>query len=199
MDARGHGRSDKPHDEAQYTMELRTADIVAVLDAVGVDRVHYWGYSMGARTGFAFLQMHADRAASFVNGASGPRSPKQLEQASIRERAAHLQAGRLNFRVSDGGNFDVPEGNDPLALAAVSLGLLSWDGVDASTLDTPSLHYAGDADRLGPAAERAARVMPGAKFRWLPGLDHLRGFERCELVVPFVREFVESLGACPRN
>ncbi len=41
IDALGHGDSDKPHDEAAYAMERRVADVVAVLDAVGVERAHF--------------------------------------------------------------------------------------------------------------------------------------------------------------
>jgi pimeloyl-ACP methyl ester carboxylesterase len=184
MDARGHGKSDKPHDEADYTLELRTADIVAVLDAVGIARVHYWGYSMGARTGFAFLQMHGDRAASFINGAGAGSSPK-LEEAALRRRAAALAAG-------DGSayrNRNILD-NDFQALAAASLGLLSWDGVDASTLRFPSLHYAGDQDPLMPAARRAAERMPGALFRLIPGLDHYTAFFESGPALGLAREFL---------
>jgi pimeloyl-ACP methyl ester carboxylesterase len=43
IDARGHGRSDKPHEASAYTMELRTGDVAAVLDELGVASTHYWG------------------------------------------------------------------------------------------------------------------------------------------------------------
>jgi pimeloyl-ACP methyl ester carboxylesterase len=38
IDARGHGRSDKPHDPAAYTLDKRAADVLAVLDDAGIER-----------------------------------------------------------------------------------------------------------------------------------------------------------------
>ena len=38
VDARGHGRSGKPHDPADYDLKLRVSDILAVIDDVGVDK-----------------------------------------------------------------------------------------------------------------------------------------------------------------
>ena len=43
LDARGHGASDKPHDPAAYGFERGVADVVAVLDDLGIDRAHYYG------------------------------------------------------------------------------------------------------------------------------------------------------------
>jgi pimeloyl-ACP methyl ester carboxylesterase len=72
MDARGHGESDNPHDPADYVMPRRVADVTAVLDALGIDQVHFLGYSMGARVGFAVGTLAPDRIASFILGGSDP-------------------------------------------------------------------------------------------------------------------------------
>jgi pimeloyl-ACP methyl ester carboxylesterase len=47
MDARGHGRSDKPHDPALYGPEMGF-DILRLFDHLGIQRAHLIGYSMGA-------------------------------------------------------------------------------------------------------------------------------------------------------
>ncbi|MHC3370011.1 alpha/beta fold hydrolase [Rhodococcus aetherivorans] len=52
-DLRGHGRSDKPHVPDAYAMDLIVGDVLAVLDAAGTERVHYLGYSFGARVGLS--------------------------------------------------------------------------------------------------------------------------------------------------
>ncbi len=41
VDARGHGKSDKPHDPAAYTLDKRVGDILAVLDDAGIARAIY--------------------------------------------------------------------------------------------------------------------------------------------------------------
>ena len=43
VDARGHGRSGKPHDPEEYDLKLRVSDILAVMDDLGVEVAHYLG------------------------------------------------------------------------------------------------------------------------------------------------------------
>jgi pimeloyl-ACP methyl ester carboxylesterase len=50
LDPRGQGRSDTPHDPAAYAAQHRVGDVLAVLDAEGIDRALFWGYSMCCRT-----------------------------------------------------------------------------------------------------------------------------------------------------
>ncbi len=200
IDAHGHGQSDKPHDAQAYTMELRTGDVAAVLDAAGVERAHYWGYSMGGRTGFAFVQRFPERVASFINGAAGPTSSGALEEQRIRRWAAALETGEPDA-IAASLNLPVEavrpllEGNDLKALAAAQLGLLSWPAVDASALDVPSFHYAGENDPLLPVTRAAAEAMPGAVFKVIPGLNHLTGFARSDLVLPLVSAFLSAQNA----
>jgi pimeloyl-ACP methyl ester carboxylesterase len=47
LDSRGHGESDKPHDSSAYELSLRTSDVVAVLDDLGLQKFDYFGYSLG--------------------------------------------------------------------------------------------------------------------------------------------------------
>jgi pimeloyl-ACP methyl ester carboxylesterase len=71
IDARGHGRSDKPHDpEAAAGLERRPADVVAVLDDLGIDRAHYFGYSLGGWIGFG-LAKYAPRTHPLVDHRRG--------------------------------------------------------------------------------------------------------------------------------
>lgn len=55
-DSLGHGESDMNDDPSHYTMEHRAGDICAVLDAEGIDKAHYFGYSMGGWIGTAMAK-----------------------------------------------------------------------------------------------------------------------------------------------
>ena len=70
VDHRGLGRSDKPHEVEAYTMPLRVADAVAVLDELGIERAHFIGISYGARLGFGIGEHAPERVQSLVLGAS---------------------------------------------------------------------------------------------------------------------------------
>jgi pimeloyl-ACP methyl ester carboxylesterase len=52
IDHRGHGKSAKPYDVAQYSPQLHASDTVAVLDDIQVARCHYLGFSSGGRMGY---------------------------------------------------------------------------------------------------------------------------------------------------
>ena len=47
IDLRGHGLSAKPHDSKLYSMKHLTSDIIAVMNDSGIEKAHFWGYSMG--------------------------------------------------------------------------------------------------------------------------------------------------------
>ncbi|MGK8500281.1 alpha/beta fold hydrolase [Nocardia asiatica] len=47
LDARGHGRSDKPHEAHRYSWEAMAKDVRALYDELGFEDVVQVGYSMG--------------------------------------------------------------------------------------------------------------------------------------------------------
>jgi pimeloyl-ACP methyl ester carboxylesterase len=66
VDHRGHGRSDKPHEARAYAMPLRVADVVAVLDELGIGRAHVLGISWGGRLCFGIGEHVPERVRSLV-------------------------------------------------------------------------------------------------------------------------------------
>ncbi|MBT5667900.1 MAG: alpha/beta fold hydrolase [Rhodospirillaceae bacterium] len=61
-DLRGHGGTDMAG--APYLIEDIALDIVALLDALGIERTHYAGASLGGMAGFALALDHAERLRS---------------------------------------------------------------------------------------------------------------------------------------
>src|SRR3990172_4640494 len=47
-DQRGHGRTDAP--ASRYTFEQLIADVVALMDALAIEKAHFAGLSMGGAT-----------------------------------------------------------------------------------------------------------------------------------------------------
>src|SRR5690606_7102345 len=74
LEPRGHGRSDASHDSARYTLERMAGDAAVVLDALGIERAHYLGYSMGAAIGYVAMHAYPDRFRSLAAG-GGPLHP----------------------------------------------------------------------------------------------------------------------------
>src|SRR3954468_15526628 len=79
--ARGYPPSDVPEDPGAYSQARAVEDAIAVLDALGVDRAHVVGLSMG---GFATLHLglrHPGRARSLVVAATGYGAQPERQQA----------------------------------------------------------------------------------------------------------------------
>lgn len=65
LDMRGHGGS-TPGEGDFYTMEELAQDVVAVLDDLGLNRVHFAGLSIGGMIGQVLAIDHADRLLSIM-------------------------------------------------------------------------------------------------------------------------------------
>jgi pimeloyl-ACP methyl ester carboxylesterase len=68
VDSLGHGLSDKPFDARLYDQEERAGHIVAVLDAIGCERAHMVGHSMGGWLAVGLAKFQPRRLASLVVG-----------------------------------------------------------------------------------------------------------------------------------
>lgn len=63
-DLRGHGRSDMP--PTGYSTEHMAKDLVGLLDALGVERAHLMGHSLGADISLHTALLHPDRVHKLV-------------------------------------------------------------------------------------------------------------------------------------
>ncbi len=63
-DVRGHGGSEAP--EGPYTLEQLGEDVVDPMDALGIDRVHWVGLSMGGMIGQGLALNHSSRLRSLA-------------------------------------------------------------------------------------------------------------------------------------
>ena len=83
VDSLGHGDSDKPLDPDRYVARQRAADLIAVLDEVGIEQAHLLGYSMGGWIAAAMIIHHPDRLASAIIGGWNPRPPEPVSDAEL--------------------------------------------------------------------------------------------------------------------
>jgi pimeloyl-ACP methyl ester carboxylesterase len=153
-DARGHGRSDKPHDPASYGEARMANDLGALLDAVGATEVDLVGYSMGAVVSLLFAAGE-DRVRRLVIGGVGSGvvecggvDRRALSNDSIVEALEapdpeQLQAsGAIAFRqLADA------LGSDRRALVAQARSI-HRAGVELSRISAPTLLLAGETDPL---------------------------------------------------
>lgn len=200
-DHRGLGRSDKPRDVAAYAMSLQAADVLAVLDALPVERAHLVGRSYGGRLAFGVGEHAPERVLSLVAGgqhpyAMNPEGPLARVvagacDATRREGArAFVEALEEYWAI----RFAEPERNEYLAqdgaaLAAAAEAMLTQGAIseDLRRWRIACLIYmgAGDVDFV-EQAKRAAGEIPNATLVTLDDLDHYGAHFEAERITPAV-------------
>lgn len=201
-DARGHGASDVP--AGPYSLDRLGRDVVELLDALALSRVHVLGLSLG---GFVaqWLGIHApERVERLVlSNTAAQLGPAAQWDRAIAEvlQAPDMQATAAMF-VRNWFPSGMLEGSDPVVasfhrtlLATRREGVAgSWAAIrDAdlrrtiALIDRPTLVIAGAHDTVTSVGhgEAIAATIPGARLRVLPTV-HLPHIER-------PREFLEAV------
>jgi len=82
-DMRGHGDSDKP--KGPYRIQDFADDLLAFLDALGLEKVDLLGHSMGGRTATLFAIEHSDRLKRLMLVSSSAGAPSGAYRAHFEE------------------------------------------------------------------------------------------------------------------
>lgn len=201
VDHRGLGRSDKPHDPASYAMPLRVADVVAVLDELGLDRAHFIGTSWGGRLGFGIGEHAPERVLSLVIGgqqpyAIDPEGPltRVVGEGIVASRTEGIEAfvraletfSRIRFPENQRARYLE---NDPAAIEAAWRAAMAEGAISENLCAwrIPCLIFvgAGDID-FHDQAQHAAREIPNAEFISVEEHDHLGAHLEHDRVIPAI-------------
>ena len=169
-DLRGHGRSSKSRDPADYRLETFASDVVALSNHCwGTRPFSLTGYSMGAHVAMSVALASADRVESLVLGGMGDRiaatvglAPEFADALDEQEddrptdrRALPPYAVRFRQHAAS-RSF-----NDLGVLAACLRGQSSVFDLDRlSTVTAPTLAIVGEQDKLAGARIRSLRSFP---------------------------------------
>jgi len=177
FDNRGHGRSAKLHDQAQYGAPLMAEDARRLLDHLGIARAHVMGYSMGARISAFLALAHPERVRTLIFGGLGINMVRGM--AGTGPIAAALEAPSIDDVVNPTARtfraFAEQTKSDLKALAACIRS--SRDPItreQVANIACPVLVAVGDGDVVGGSAEGLAALIPGAEALVIPGRDHMK-------------------------
>lgn len=172
LDCRGHGNSDKPHDPAEYALEIMSADVRRLLDHLEIGVAKYLGYSMGAKIGLQAMLDFPKRLDRAVLGGVG-------WGGAFRAAAAIAQALR-------GSPVDSPvaktfyefakarPSNDLEALAACILGPQPEpDPAALAKITNPVLVVVGEQDDIASDVDRLIESIPTARLVTIAGRNHM--------------------------
>ena len=213
-DARGYGDSeDYPEDLA---FPMFAADLLRLLDHLGVAQAHLVGLSMGGRIALDFYEVHPARVASLVlcdtfPGYDASITAEQREQF-IRSRQQPLLDGKAPRDIAPVVAPTLLSKNaTPASLQRLvdSMTALHKDSylkaIAAMTryepvaklaeIKVPTLVICGDEDQLTPPAvsQEMANAIPGARLAILEAAGHLSNIEQPAPFNTVLREFLTAL------
>jgi pimeloyl-ACP methyl ester carboxylesterase len=208
VDARGHGRSDKPHDPESYQPWNFTSDILAVLDSLGMKKAGYYGYSMGGAIGFHGIARYAlTRFDYLILGGMSPYSTeveKREWQTYVGWTTLAAEKGVeawVSFMEKSNGHIYPPVtrarmlDNDPFALMAAAKSLITWPSAEdvLREIKVPCLIFAGEEDGFCSGARKASAAIRNARFVSFPGLNHVQINFQPNLVFPHFKQFLAEV------
>ena len=167
---RGHGQTDSPADQAQYSEDASVDDMAAILKALGVSQAVIGGLSLGGYMSLAFYLKYPQmtRALMLFDTGPGYRNPQAREgwnQTSY-QRAQRFEEGGL-AALSGGEEVRTSTHRSAAGLAMAARGMLAqFDSRVIGSLENikvPTLVLVGANDQAFLAATdyMAARI-PGA-------------------------------------
>lgn len=207
LDARGHGKSGKPHDPEAYGFQM-AEDVIRLMDHLGILKAHIAGYSMGGGITLQLVITYPDRFYSAVLGGMGWQPPGSGLEGMMTALADSLEQGNgigpLIIALNPVGQ-DLPSPemieaanqmlmatNDPLALAAVIRGGAANRQITEEQLRAnrvPMLAIIGAIDPLKASVDAMQGVASHLEVKVLPGRDHLSAVADPELAAS-MREFL---------
>ncbi len=200
-DMRGHGESDSPEEQEQYSEAATVADMAAILDACGVERAVIGGLSLGGYMSLAFHLAYPQRTRALMLFDTGPgyRNPKGREawNATAFRRAEALEREGL-AALGQGAEVRIAQHRSAAGLAKAARGMLAQ--FDSRVIDSlehirvPTLVLVGELDEpfLGATEYMAAKI-PGAKKVVIPQAGHAANIDQPDAFNRAVLEFLESL------
>jgi 3-oxoadipate enol-lactonase len=210
-DARGHGRSGRPHME--YTAELFGRDLAELLDHIGWGAAVVAGCSMGGCVAQAFAGLYPARARGLAlidtTAWYGPEAPKQFRDRAAAAKAKGMQ-GLIDFQVTRWFSEKFPPAHPERVKQATDVFLANDFECYAATCallgDADLRHYlpsfkmpvaviVGEEDYATPIAmgEALHAAVPQSTFRIIKGGRHLTPIECPDEIAGEIANLLERI------
>jgi pimeloyl-ACP methyl ester carboxylesterase len=212
IDTRGFGES---ADSPLHTMDRYADDVVAVLDAAGVERATIAALSMGGYIAFALWRLHPERVRALVladtkSATDAPDARDRRRELIDLARHAGTEAVAERQLVGVLGKTTRERRPDVVNMVSAIMARARVDGVVGAseamldrpdstpllpTISVPTLVIVGDEDVITPPKEaRAMHVaISGSRLEILAGAGHLTNIERPAAFNAVLCEFLFAL------
>jgi len=210
-DSRGHGESAAT--PGDYSLRQLGDDVIGLLDACGLDRVHFVGLSMGGMVGMGLALHHPDRLLSLTVCDARAEAPPEYRDAwaerSRKVRAEGIEAMvepsvtrwfTRSFQTDQPSRMDEMRAMirrtsvDGYAGSAAALRDLDYER-HLGTLTVPSLFLVGSDDAGAPpdVMRRIQEATPDSRFVEIADAGHLSVVEQPQAFARALLEFLSDV------
>jgi 3-oxoadipate enol-lactonase len=216
VDFRGQGLS--PAAESGYDMDTLTDDVVAIIDQLGLGRVHFVGLSMGGFVGMRLGARHPELVRSLVllDTSSGPEPPANVPRYQllaaiyswfglrpVRKPVEKIMFGPTYLadprsRAEIDAWVEELSGLDKVGVKKAIYGVIERDPIhpEISRITAPTLVAVGaeDVATTRDKSEAIAAAVPGSRLTVIADAGHSSSIEQPEAVSDLIEEFIVGLG-----
>ena len=196
IDSRGHGHSTR--DSRPFGYELMASDVLAVTDALSLEKPAIVGWSDGACTGLVLAARVPSRIAGvfFFACNMDPSGAREFEPGPIIDRCFGRHArDYAELSATPDQFWDLVD-----AVSLMQKTQPDYSASDLAAVRVPVAIVQSEHDEfIKPEhAEYLARSIPGAELTLLPGVSHFAPLQRPELFNSAIRSFLcKVLGSTP--
>src|SRR3954452_12796570 len=176
LDSRGHGRSTKLYDPADYHTDSMAGDVAALIAPLKLPQADLMGYSLGSRICAVLAARRPELTRSVILGGAGINL---IATAGLSDEIAEsLEAPSLDDVTDPMGQrfraFAEQTRSDLKALAACLRGSRQRLRVeDIRGIRAPALVAVGTKDDITGSPHDLAALMPNARAIYIPDRDHM--------------------------
>ncbi len=209
-DARGHGGS--AASTGDYHLDMLVADAVGILDAVGIERTHFAGLSMGGMIGLGLLIHHPGRVKSAVIADSRHTTTPEFTAAWLQRAEAVRKGGVeaiVKSTVDRWSSAGLAERNPAIVArmqamvrrtsangycgCAAALARLNY-GPRLREIRTPTFVLCGSEDHGAPPenTRQMHAMIRGSRFLEIEQAGHIANIEQPKVFNEAVRSFFDD-------
>lgn len=190
-DSRGHGRSSRTVEPFGY--DLMSADYLALLDFLKIEKVDLVGWSDGGIIGLDIAMSHPERLdhlfAQAANITTDGVNPAVATDAVF--------GAYINWMSGDYAKMSpTPDQFDPFVAQISEMWATqpNWTDSQVAAITVPTAVVAGEYDEaiLRPHTEKIASLIPGSKLVILPGASHFAMLQAPDEYTAAVRAFIDQ-------
>lgn len=196
VDLQGHGRTEDV--ERPPLIEHLAADVVALLDQLGIERPDFFGYSLGGLVSLSVATHFPERAGRLVLASTHFRQDGYYEEIAKSDPSSTRLPTQEEFESWHSAYLRVAPDPDHFwafaeRLSGVVHSFRDWTPDELRAITAPTLLVLGDNDFIRLShAEQMRDLLPDSRLAVLPGTRHSEVMQRVDLLLSMVTTFLRN-------